>query len=190
MIDNYIKPIIGGFSVSSLTTMDVQKMYTKIKQKGRLRKHPEFGHSLSDSFVRGIHMLLHQAMDAAVRERLTAKNPTEGCRIPKQNYKEKRILADAELDIFIKAITDDPLWYDFYYTEISTGLRRGEICALRWEDLNEKNGTLKIRRSVSARRKGELKIGETKTEKGTRTIVLPDSTLEMLVLLQKVYSVL
>ncbi len=75
----------------------------------------------------------------------------------------------------------DEQWYDFFYTEIMTGLRRGEICGLKWEDFDDLNGTLKIGRSVSAgsEKYGTI-IGETKTEKSKRKILLPSSVVDVL----------
>lgn len=130
--------------------------------------------------VRGIHMMLHEALDMAVRLRLIVKNPTVGTTIPKNNYPPKQILNDEQLDRFMKRIRQDERWYDFFYTELTTGLRRGEICGLNWEDFDVENGKLKVRRSVAKRKGGGLNIGETKTETGTRTIVLPPSTKELL----------
>ena len=80
----------------------------------------------------------------------------------------------------MKRIRQDERWYDFFYTELTTGLRRGEICGLKWEDFDAENGKLKVRRSVAKRKGGGLNIGETKTETGMRTIVLPPSTAELL----------
>ena len=87
---------------------------------------------------------------------------------------------DEQLDRFMKRIRQDERWYDFFYTELTTGLRRGELCGLKWEDFDAENGKLKVRRSVAKRKGGGLNIGETKTETGTRTIVLPPSTAELL----------
>ena len=80
----------------------------------------------------------------------------------------------------MEAIRAEPLWYDFFYTEITTGLRRGEICGLKWCDLDEESGTLKICRSIHSVPGGALEVGNPKTEKGTRTILLPPSTLHVL----------
>ena len=68
----------------------------------------------------------------------------------------------------------------FFYTELTTGLRKGEICGLRWEDFDESSGKLKIKRSVGRLKNGVLPIGDTKTETGTREILLPTSTVELL----------
>lgn len=75
----------------------------------------------------------------------------------------------------MKAIESDELWYDFFYTEITTGLRRGEICALKWGDFDDNAGTLKICRTAT-----KTDTGNTKTIAGNREILLPPSTAELL----------
>ena len=180
MADNHIKPHLGDKKIGSVTTADIQKMYNWLRENGRVNEHYEKGNALSDSMVRSVHMLLHQAMDTAVRERLIVKNPTEGTVIPKANYAPKQILTEAQLEKFLEVVRQDKVWYDFFYTELTTGLRRGEICGLRWTDFDAKTGRLKIRRAVTSRQGGGVKIGETKTETGTRTIQLPPSTAELL----------
>ena len=125
-------------------------------------------------------MLLHEIMEAAVRSRLIVQNPTDGTVIPKLNKPPMKILNEEQLDKFMEAIRNEPLWYNFFYTEITTGLRRGEICGLKWCDLDETNGTLKICRSIHSVPGGALEVGNPKTDKGTRTILLPPSTLHVL----------
>ena len=125
-------------------------------------------------------MLLHQAMDAAVQQRLVAKNPTNGTVIPKNNYAPKQILTESQLTAFLEVVKQDPVWSDFFYTELTTGLRRGEICGLRWQDFDEKTGRLQIRRSVTTKEGGGVSVGQTKTKTGIRTIQLPPSTVELL----------
>ena len=71
-------------------------------------------------------------------------------------------------------------WYDFFYTELTTGLRRGEICGLMWTDFDERDGALKINRTLHREKGGRLVAGDTKTYAGTRKIVLPPSTAELL----------
>ena len=171
---------LGEKQISLITTQQIQRMYNKLKRNGREMCREKFGDGLSDSSVRSIHMLLHEVMEAAVQARLIAKNPTAGTKIPKCNYPDKMILNESELAVFIEAIEREPLWRDFFYTEITTGLRRGEICGLKWSDLDMEKGTLKIERSISNGEGGKLEIGETKTEKGKRIIRLPASTLRIL----------
>lgn len=176
----YIKPILGDKVISRITSTDIQRMYTKLKREGRIHEHPEYGYQLSDAMLSRIHAMLHQAMKDAVGAHLIAKNPTEGTVVPKPNYRPKQILNEEQLDTFMAAIEQDEVWRDFFFTELTTGLRRGEICGLRWEDFDEAEGTLKVNRSVSTRKAGSLEVGETKTNKGHRSISLPDSTAQRL----------
>lgn len=179
-IELYIKPRLGNMKISAVTTADVQKMYNSVREFGRANDHYEKGSRLADSTIRHLHMTLHQAMEAAVREHLIVKNPTDGTVIPKANYAPKQILTEEQLERFMEVIKQDPLWFDFFYTELTTGLRRGEICGLRWTDFEEQTGTLRIRRSVTNKKGGGVKVGETKTETGARSILLPPSTAELL----------
>ena len=180
MVKNQVKPFIGGKQISSLTTADMQKFYNKIKKEGRVREHPIHGKTLADSMVRGVHMMLHEALDTAVKERLIAKNPTNGTTVPKCNYPEKQILGDNQLETFLEAIKGHEYWCDFFYVEVMTGLRRGEICGLKWQDINFDENKLQVKRSVSVKKGGGVSIGETKTETGVRCIQMPPSVAELL----------
>jgi len=175
----YIKPHLGEKKVSSLTTTEIQKFYNKIKACGRIKDHPERGKEMSASMVRSVHMMLHEALEDATREHLIVKNPTSGTTIPRLERKPMKVLGDSQLEKFMQAIEGD-VWHDLFYTEITTGLRRGEICGLKWSDFDESAGTLKVRRSVSVGKGGECIVGETKTERGERTIILPPSTEKLL----------
>lgn len=179
LAENQIKRFLGEKQLSSLTTADIQKFYNKIKKRGRVKPNRDGSYELADSMVRGVHMMLHEALDTAVRERLIARNPTNGTTIPKTNYAEKQILGDEQLDRFLDAIKQEPYWYDFFYLEIMTGLRRGEICGLKWSDIDFGANKLRVQRSVSTK-KGGIAIGETKTSTGTRNIILPPSVRDIL----------
>lgn len=178
-VRHHIKPALGNKMLRSITQRDVQKFYNAL---GRKTYKASDGNErrLADATVRGVHMLLHEIMEAAVRSRLIVMNPTDGTVIPKLNRPPMKILNEEQLDKFMKAIRAEPLWYDFFYTELTTGLRRGEICGLKWCDLDETNGTLKICRSIHSAPGGALEVGNPKTKKGTRTILLPPSTLHVL----------
>ena len=177
-IENHILPYLGSKRLTQLKTSDIQKHYTRLLESGRKHDHGK-GKGLSNATVRGIHMVLREALDSAVREGLIPKNPADGTSPPKIHRKEKQVLTKDQLEVFIKLIENDEAWYDFFYTEMLTGMRAGEICGVRWEDFDEKNRTLRVARSVDFVNK-ELVIGETKTEDGKRTIYLPDSLWRLL----------
>lgn len=180
MTNNQVKRFIGDKQLSSLTTEDIQKFYNKIKKQGRVKPNRDGAYELADSMVRGIHMMLHEALDTAVKERLIAKNPTNGTTIPKNNYAEKQILGDEQLTRFLEEIKGEEYWYDFFYLEVMTGLRRGEICGLKWSDIDFGANKLRVQRSVSSKKGGGVNIGETKTNTGTRNIIMPPSVIDAL----------
>ena len=179
-IENYIKPQLGGKQVSLITTQDVQRMYRRLKSGGRVREDVDGSKRLSDSTVRHIHTMLHGAMKAAVQAHIIPKNPTENATVPKSNYKPMQVLNEQELDTFLQAVQKDDTWRDFFYTELMTGLRRGEICALMWRDFDAKAGTLGISRTLHSKGQGIYALGDTKTSQGNRTIILPESVAALL----------
>ena len=179
-IENYIKPQLGGKQVSLVTAQDVQKLYRKLKENGRVREHPRFGSALSDTTINRLHAIFHQAMEDALHAHIIAKNPTVGATVPKASHAPKRVLTDKELDTFLDTVREDVIWGDFFYVELTTGLRRGEICGLMWQDFDARNGVLQVRRTLHNRKLGVDMLGKTKTRSGERTIVLPRSTAEIL----------
>ena len=179
-IEYYIKPQLGDKQISLISQQDIQRMYRRLKTEGRIHEHPEMNHQLSDSMVRHIHSALHAALKDAVQAHVIPRNPTEGATAPKPNYRPKRILTRAELDAFLEVVEQDEVWRDFFQTELMTGLRRGEICGLQWNDFDEDTGTLKVCRTLHSQRKGEYTVGETKTNHGMRTIILPKSVASIL----------
>ena len=177
---HYIKPQLGDKQISLISRQDIQRMYRRLKTEGRIHEHPEMGHQLSDSMVRHIHSTLHAALKDAVQAHVIPRNPTEGTTVPKPNYKPKRILTGEELDAFLAVVEQDGVWRDFFQTELMTGLRRGEICGLQWSDFDGEAGTLKVCRTLHGQRKGEYTVGETKTNQGMRTIILPKTVTDIL----------
>ena len=141
--------------------------------------YASIGKNVAVSTLRDTHMLLHEIMQDAVKANLIPENPTVGTVIPKAEKKEKSVLNDEQLKTFLSAVKDDEIWGDFFYTELLTGLRRGEICALSWDDFDEAEATLKIEKSLKYVH-GQPVIGQTKTETGSRTIHLPESVKELL----------
>ncbi len=178
--EQYINPRLGSKKMTSITTADIQRMYTKLKKEGRVHEHPEHGHQLSANTVRRIHTMLHRAMADAVRARVIPRNPADGVTLPKADTAVKRVLTDKELDKFMDVIKSDPLWHDFFYTELTTGLRRGEICGLQWQDFDSESGALQVSRTLHRKAGGGFESGETKTGRGKRKILLPQSTADML----------
>lgn len=155
-------------------------MYRELQEHGRQEEHPQYGYKLAGSTVSRIHGVLHEALDAAVQENLIARNPTDGIVLSGKKAAPKQVLNDAQLERFMEVIQEGKVWHGFFYAELTTGLRRGEICGLMWQDFDEAHGTLTVRRTIHAERGGGLTAGETKTGAGKRIITLPPSTAQLL----------
>ena len=178
--EQYIKPRLGSKKMTSVTAADIQRLYTKLRKEGRVHEHPEHGHQLSANTVRRIHTMLHRAMADAVRAHVIPRSPADGVTLPKADATSKRVLTDKDLDRFMEAIKADPLWHDFFYTELTTGLRLGEICGLQWKDFDSTSGTLQVSRTLHRMSGGGFEVGDTKTGTGRRKILLPESTADIL----------
>ena len=170
-IYQHIIPALGNIQIDKLATNDIQQFYAGLKQNGRLLRAELYGEGLSDQTVRGIHTTLHAALDKAVAEKLILRNPADGCRLPPAKAREMQILAPEEIQRLLIQAKEDGC-YELLLLELSTGLRRGEICALQWNDLNLRTGELRIERQVH-RVKGELVVSPPKTKASNRSVILP-----------------
>ena len=179
-MDNHVKPYLGEKLLIKLTSDDLRELYQLLLERGRKLPRQNCGPGLAPATVRGIHATLHHALKTAADEGLIPFNPAEKVTPPSVPNTPKRVLTHDQLEKFLCAIRFDPIWHDFFYTELTTGLRRGELCGLTWEDFDSEAGTLKVRRTIHARKGGELEAGETKTYAGQRTILLPHSTVQLL----------
>ena len=179
-VERNIKPRLGNKPVGKITVEDIRQLYRELQEHGRQEEHPQYGYKLAGSTIRRIHGVLHEALDAAAQENRIARNPTDGIILPRKKAAPKQVLNNAQLERFMTAIQEDKVWHDFFYTELTTGLRRGELCGLTWDDFDSEAGTLKVRRTIHARKGGGLEAGETKTYAGQRTILLPHSTAQLL----------
>ena len=185
-MENHVVPQLGAKMLTQVTAADLRKLYDTLKRRGRLKPRPGQSHGLSSTTVHNIHATLHQALQAAVEQGLIPANPADEVDPPKVIRQPMKILNEEQLDTFMDAIKADPIWHDFFYTELTTGLRLGEICGLMWADFDGKAGTLQICRALHKEKGGRLVAGDTKTYAGTRKIILPPSTAELLTARKKI----
>ena len=177
-IYNYIIPALGDTPLDKLTQNDLQQFYTNLKQNGRIKNTSYYGNGLSDQTVRGCHTTLRSALEMAVSKKLISRNPADGCRLPPAKPREMQVLATDEVQRLLIQAREDSC-YELLLLEIATGLRRGELLALQWDDLNFKTGTLRVERQIH-RAKGELVISQPKTKAANRMIILPAPLLSIL----------
>lgn len=155
-IELHVIPHIGDIKLNRLTSRELQKFYKDLLENGRLREaQKEKNPGLSNSTVRGIHMMLHNALDRAVRERLILRNPTEDCIIPKLEKKEMKILRPEDIKAYLAAAERRGV-LPMFYLELVSGVRKGEMVALLWDDLDIEQRTISVSKQALSRPGGEI----------------------------------
>ncbi len=148
-MEHHIIPNIGDIKLEKLTSLDIQKMYNKIKTSGRVPRYKnmtDFG--LSNRVVRGVHMLLHQCLNQAMKERLILINPTGGCKIPPKEKAEMKVIPPEKVGAYLQAAEDRGI-LPMFYLELTSGLRRGELLALLWNDLDVEKKTISVTKQLA-----------------------------------------
>ena len=176
----HIKPNIGDISLSKLKSADIQKFYVKLLSEGRVQRIESKNKpkGLKPKTVKNIHVFLSTAMDKAVVEKLISDNPVKYCVLPQQEHEEMKTLPLDKLNLFFEEAKNSGV-YEMYLTEISTGLRRGELLGLKWSDIDYENQTIFIRRQI-CRIDGIVTEGPLKTKNSYRKIIVPSDVLEVL----------
>ena len=179
-ITKHIVPCLGDIKLNKLTGRQIQKMYNDLLDHGRERvSQKEKNPGLSGTYVHGVHVMLHNCLNRAVKERLIVSNPADDVIVPKIDKKEMKILPPEQVKAYLKAASARGI-LPLFYLELTSGLRKGEIAALLWSDLDVENCTLSVTKQLMSSRDGELKITQPKTATSVRLISLPQETVELL----------
>lgn len=178
MIYNHIIPDIGKLPLNKLTQNDLQQFYTRLKAGGRKVRTELYGKGLSDRMVRGCHAMCRKALEKAVADGIIRINPAIGCKLPPKKAKEMQVLTREEMQRFMAQAKADG-YFELFLLELCTGMRRGEIVALQWDDLNMQTGELHICRQATTVH-GNIHICAPKTKSSIRTVILPPDIVKIL----------
>ena len=188
-IYNHIIPNIGDLPIQKLTPPIVQNFYNEKYLNGRT----DGKGGLSSKTLRNMHNMFHQAMEQAKINGLIMHNPTDNAIIPKLQKKEMRVLSVQEQYRLLSVVHLHRLGFAIKL-DLATGMRIGELCALKWSDLNFQKKTVKISRTLQRIKMNLMERenldefenmtmlveGETKTQSGFREIPIPDKIWEEL----------
>ncbi len=174
----HIKPELGEIPLNRLTQNDLQQFYARLKKSGRKTRTECYGEGLSDRMVRMCHATCRSALQRAVQDGLIRTNPAEGCKLPPKKAREMQVLARDELQRFLIQAQAEG-YYELFLLDLATGLRRGELLALQWDDLDFETGVLTISKQVSLVR-GKIVMSVPKTKSSIRKLVLPPAVVQVL----------
>lgn len=174
-LNKHILPRLGAFELTALTPAAVYAFVQELRNAG-----------LSESMTRGIYRLLSAGMRAAQEEGLIRRNPCKKIRVQRGEGREQRVLTQEEQKRAELAMIETgnlPALISMY-----TGLRLGEICSLKWTDIDWENGTITVRRTVQrlkhmesgTGKKTMLMISSPKSYSSHRTIPVPSAILQQL----------
>lgn len=168
MIDSHIVPNLGKMKLQRLKPMHIQKYYIMLmEEKG-----------LSPNTVLKHHDLLNSALKAAVKQEYMLKNPMSGVERPKKIRHEAHIYTPEELQKLFSLVEGNrlevPVKLGAYL-----GLRREEICGLKWDDIDWDNRTINICRAMT-QVGTRIVVKDTKTYASVRKLYLPDSLILVL----------
>lgn len=180
LIRLHINPVIGHITLKDLRPDHLQRLYTDKLDGGKV----DNSGGLSAKTIQRIHVVIHAALDQAVKNNLVIRNVSDATTLPKQKKKEMRVLSIEEQIKFLSVTRDERLKAAFILA-LGSGIREGELLALRWKNVNLKESIIRITESLKRVRnfdnnseaKTMLIFQEPKTESGKRIIPLPDNVL-------------
>jgi integrase len=183
LIRIYIKPRIGDLVAGKLDAEMLESFYARLQRcrdlcDGRSRASHEC-RPLSGSTVRKLHYIISAALEQAVRWRHLGVNPAALAIAPTANHTEPDPPSAKEAAAVISAALRDPDWGVLLWLIMITGMRRGEISALRWQHVDFATATLIVQRA-NAQPKAGVKEKQTKTRQQRRVAIDPQTAALLL----------
>jgi integrase len=174
--DNFLMPELGALPITKLAAAHIQAAYTKWATGGRRDGKPG---GLSPQTRRHIHRVLNAGLVRAVEQQVLARNPAEVFkkRLPKVERREMTTLSTEQSAHLLEAIKHTRIYWPVLLA-LSTGMRRGEVFALRWKNVDLARETLCVMESLEQTKAG-IRFKAPKTDR-TRVIVLPTFAVEEL----------
>jgi integrase len=178
LIRCHLKPALGHLPLRDLRPEHLQRFYNDRGEQG-----------LSARTVRYCHTLLHGALAQAVKNGLVARNVSELTELPRRVKKEMQTLPLEHLKTHLLPVLAEDRLGAAIFLAFATGLRRGELLALRWQDVDLQAGVLHVRQTLARVRnhhatgkeaRTRLQMQDPKTASSKRTVPIPPGCLAAL----------
>ena len=166
-VRRYIVPYIGSISLQMLTARHVQEMYADLLDRG-----------LSNTTVIQVHRIFNQAINHAVRWGTLSRNVVNATTPPRLQRTEIPMWDPETIDLFLEK-ADASRFRDLYHIAVLTGMRRSEICGLKWENVDLIHGHLGVVNTLQRITDHGLVEGQPKTTKSRRSIALAPDVVEI-----------
>jgi len=174
LLKTHVRPRLGAARLQKIKPSDFVALYTELVQSGRkIQKDPKKMSGLSPQTVAYIHRILHRAFGHALTWGLISFNPLSGIEPPRAQRTEIAILSEEHVKDVLRKLRGRPM-YLIAALGLATGMRRGELLALRWKDIDLDRAKLQINRSLEQTKAG-LRFKSPKTKHGRRSVSVPSS---------------
>jgi integrase len=176
-VDAYVVPALGGIEIQSLTPVDLDRLYADLLVDGRRNRKG----GLSKRTVRLVHSIIGKALSDAERKGMVRRNVARLATPPSATSTrapEMKVWLPSQLRQFLDA-TGTFHHGALFRLAAMTGLRRGEMCGLRWEDMDLDAGELRVRQSVITV-SGKPQFDSVKSARSRRTISVDPRTIAVL----------
>jgi integrase len=169
----HLIPSLGSITLTQLRPDHLQSHYTDKLKSG-----------LSALTVRYLHTVLHKALQTAIKRGLIARNVADAVDVPRAQRCDMQTWDEYEINRFLEAAKSSP-YYELFYLALFTGMRRGELLALRWQDIDFLFAQISVNRTLHRLQGGKHGDGsyvftQPKTERSRRTIALSPSVILMI----------
>ena len=181
MYTQFVAEDIGKFLIRNLKRSDIKRFYNKLVDE----------RGLKIATIDNIHTVLHQVLELAVEDNYVRNNVSDNLlKELKQTHhfedEHKRALTVAEQELFLEFLASEKTqyhhWYPIFAVMVGTGMRVGEICGLRWEDVDVENGIIDVNHTLvyynHAVNGCYFNIHTPKTKAGKRQIPMHDEVKE------------
>ncbi len=175
-VDGHIIPALGHLRLPQLQTAQIQRLYNEKLAGGRLDGKPG---GLSPKSVKYIHTVIHSALEQARKEGMIKINPAGAVKLPQQEKPEIKYLSAAEAAIFL-ATAKDSKHFAAFFLALNTGMRRGELLGLRWQDLDLAACQLTVKQGLVRVSGQGLVFQEPKTKLSNRVINIGPAVVQVL----------
>jgi integrase len=177
IVENFLAPELGALPIVKLAPAHIGMAYAKWATQGRRDGKPG---GLSPRTRRHVHRILKAALGRAVEQQVLARNPADAFRkrLPKVERREMVTLTAEQAARLLNVIKHTRI-YRPVLIALATGMRRGEVLALRWRNIDLERATVRVVESLEQTKGGTLRFKAPKTEKA-RAITLPAFAVEEL----------
>jgi integrase len=161
---NYIEPSIGKLRLREVDESRIQHWVDGLPYR------PET--------VRAVHALLSASLKEAVRLRMLTTNPASGIKLPRILSRRHVTWSASDVRLVLAELAEEPLWNALYRTALQTGMRPGELMALRWDDIafaGQSGPEIVVRRTTTRDRNRRAVVGETTKTHTIRRVAIPAS---------------